>query len=428
MIIEFSVKNYRSIRDLQTISFKATGLKSPAGSDIDADNIVKSNGVSLLKTVGLYGANASGKSNMLMALSYFTRAVSTLATDSRLIRPLYDPFLFETSNEGCFFQVVLLLNGKKYRYGYVVNKLDNASGNADSNGVKIESEWLYGNIDKNMKRLFLRVGNEVKENNLPTSEGMVIPTKLPYPHTLFLVHATAFDAKGIPEQIVSYLNHHIINNIVYKNVFRGVSINAIKKSTPLFLSFLKRFNMKYDGIELIDDERYADVKYFGFPSNKVLLKRTTHDGNNKPLSMNLEYRESAGNKKIFDLAGILLAAFNRKNDPFLIVIDEIDSNFHPSLLIKLIGMFNNPKINKANSQLLFTSHDTNLMSPSIMRRDQFYFAEKQEDESTRLYSLADLRGIRNDADFAKQYLAGYYGALPVLNDYTEMEENENGKQ
>ena len=428
MIIEFSVKNYRSIRDLQTISFKATGLKSPAGSDIDADNIVKCNGVSLLKTVGLYGANASGKSNMLMALSYFTRAVSTLATDSRLIRPLYDPFLFETSNEGCFFQVVLLLNGKKYRYGYVVNKLDNASGNADSNGVKIESEWLYGNIDKNMKRLFLRVGNEVKENNLPTSEGMVIPTKLPYPHTLFLVHATAFDAKGIPEQIVSYLNHHIINNIVYKNVFRGVSINAIKKSTPLFLSFLKRFNMKYDGIELIDDERYADVKYFGFPSNKVLLKRTTHDGNNKPLSMNLEYRESAGNKKIFDLAGILLAAFNRKNDPFLIVIDEIDSNFHPSLLIKLIGMFNNPKINKANSQLLFTSHDTNLMSPSIMRRDQFYFAEKQEDESTRLYSLADLRGIRNDADFAKQYLAGYYGALPVLNDYTEVEENENGKQ
>lgn len=428
MIIEFSVKNYRSIRDLQTISFKATGLKSPAGSEIDSNNIVKSDGVSLLKTVGLYGPNASGKSNMLMALSYFTRAVSTLATDSRLIRPLYDPFLFETSNEGCFFQVVLLLNGKKYRYGYVVNKLDNASGNADSNGVKIESEWLYGNIDKNMTRLFLRVGQEVKENKLPTSEGVVIPTKLPYPHTLFLVHAAAFDAKGIPEQIVSYLKRRIIGNIVYKEMFRGVSINAIKESTPLFLSFLKRFNMKYDDIELIDDESYADVQYLGFPSNKVLLKRTTHNGNNKTLSMNLEYRESAGNKKIFDLAGLLLVAFNSEDAPFLIVIDEIDSNFHPSLLIKLIGMFNNPKINKANSQLLFTSHDTNLMSPSIMRRDQFYFAEKQEDESTRLYSLADLRGIRNDADFAKQYLAGYYGALPVLNDYTEAEENENGKQ
>lgn len=428
MIIEFSVKNYRSIRDLQTISFKATGLKSPAGSDIDADNIVKSNGVSLLKTVGLYGANASGKSNILMALSYFTQALSSLSIASKLLVPLYDPFLFEPTGEGCLFQIVVLLNGKKFRYGFVVNKVETALERGDSTSIEIESEWLYGNVDKNMTRLFLRVGQEVKENKLPTSEGVVIPTKLPYPHTLFLVHAAAFDAKGIPMQIVSYLNHHIINNIVYKNVFRGVSINAIKKSTPLFLSFLKRFNMKYDGIELIDDERYADVKYFGFPSNKVLLKRTTHDGNNKPLSMNLEYRESAGNKKIFDLAGVLLMAFISEDDPFLIVIDEIDSNFHPSLLIKLIEMFNNPKINKNNSQLLFTSHDTNLMSPSIMRRDQFYFAEKQEDESTRLYSLADLRGIRNDADFAKQYLAGYYGALPVLNDYTEVEENENGKQ
>ena len=428
MIIEFSVKNYRSIRDLQTISFKATGLKSPAGSDIDADNIVKSNGVSLLKTVGLYGSNASGKSNILMALSYFTHVVSSLAIDSRGVRPLYDPFLFETSNEGCFFQIVLLLNGKKYRYGFVVNKSDNVPGKNSSNDVKIESEWLYGNIDKNMKCLFLRVGNEVKENYLPTSEGMVIPTKLPYPHTLFLVHAAAFDAKGIPMQIANYLTIHTINNIIEKGLFRGVSINIIKESTPFFLSFLKRFNMKYDDIELIDDESYPDNDYSNFPLDKVLLKRTTHDGNNTPLSMNLEYRESAGNKKIFDLAGVLLMAFNMENTPFLIIIDEIDSNFHPSLLIKLIKMFNDPKINKNNSQLLFTSHDTNLMSPSIMRRDQFYFAEKQEDESTRLYSLADLRGIRNDADFAKQYLAGYYGALPVLNDYTEMEENENGKQ
>ena len=428
MIIEFSVKNYRSIRDLQTISFKATGLKSPAGSEIDSNNIVKSDGVSLLKTVGLYGPNASGKSNMLMALSYFTRAVSMLATNSRLISPLYDPFLFETSNEGCFFQIVLLLNGKKYRYGFVVNKSDNVPGKNSSNDVKIESEWLYGNIDKNMTRLFLRVGQEVKENKLPTSEGVVIPTKLSYLHTLFLVHAAAFDANGIPMQIASYLTIRTVDNIIDKSLFRGVSIHIIKESTPFFLSFLKRFNMKYDDIELIDDESYPDNDYSNFPLNKVLLKRTTHDGNNKPLYMNLEHRESSGNKKIFDLAGVLLVAFISEEDPFLIVIDEIDSNFHPSLLIKLIKVFNNPKINKNNSQLLFTSHDTNLLSPSIMRRDQFYFAEKQEDESTRLYSLADLRGIRNDADFAKQYLAGYYGALPVLNDYTEVEENENGKQ
>lgn len=86
-------------------------------------------------------------------------------------------------------------------------------------------------------------------------------------------------------------------------------------------------------------------------------------------------------------------------------------------------MFNNPAINKANAQLLFTSHDTNLMNPEIMRRDQFYFTEKSATDATVLYSLADLKGIRNNADFAKQYLAGYYGALPMLNTFTEPENN-----
>jgi AAA15 family ATPase/GTPase len=100
-----------------------------------------------------------------------------------------------------------------------------------------------------------------------------------------------------------------------------------------------------------------------------------------------------------------------------VILDEIDSNFHPALLIKLISLFNNPLINKSKIQVLFTSHDTNLMSPFIMRRDQFYFTEKREDDSTRLYSLADLKGIRNDADFSKQYLSGYFGAMPVLGNF-----------
>lgn len=428
MIIEFSVKNYRSIKDLQTISFRATGLKSLAGSETDSNNIVTSNGVSLLKTVGLYGANASGKSNILMALSYFAQALYSNTSKSTLIDRLYDPFLFESSDEGSFFQIVLLLNGKKYRYGFVLNKVNTASGNGESYSIGIESEWLYGNVDKKMERLFLRIGNEVKENNLPTSEGIIIPTKLPYPHTFFLAHAAAFDSEGIPKQIVEYLNYRIINNILSKDELRIFSIDAIKKKKISFLKFLKQFNMNYDDIDLIDDKIFGDTMHFMPPLSKVYLTRTAPNDDSKKLSMNLEFRESAGNKKIFELAGILLDVFNLPNTPFLIVIDEIDSNFHPSLLIKLIGMFNNPKINRSNSQLLFTSHDTNLMSPSIMRRDQFYFAEKQNDESTRLYSLADLRGIRNDADFAKQYLAGYYGALPVLNDYMETEEDENGKQ
>ena len=141
-------------------------------------------------------------------------------------------------------------------------------------------------------------------------------------------------------------------------------------------------------------------------------------------NLNLQKNESSGTQKLFDLAGLLLRAYSLSRSA-LIILDEIDSNFHPYLLIKLIEFFNNPSINKSNSQLLFTSHDTNLMSPSIMRRDQFYLTEKNEDNSTRLYSLADLKGIRNDADFAKQYLAGYYGALPILEDYLQINNSKD---
>lgn len=129
---------------------------------------------------------------------------------------------------------------------------------------------------------------------------------------------------------------------------------------------------------------------------------------------------------MFDLAGLLLLTFGLPQSAF-IILDEIDSNFHPSLLIKLVSLFNDPEINRSKSQLLFTSHDTNLMSPAIMRRDQFYFTEKKEDNSTRLYSLADLKGIRNDADFAKQYLAGYYGAVPVLENYCNIQNADDNE-
>ena len=104
----------------------------------------------------------------------------------------------------------------------------------------------------------------------------------------------------------------------------------------------------------------------------------------------------------------------------MLISDEIDNNFHPSLLRQFVRFFNDPSINSAGAQLLFTSHDTNLLDPEILRRDQIYFAEKSVKDETILYALSDLKGIRNNADFARQYLAGFYGALPMLEKYKEL--------
>ena len=153
--------------------------------------------------------------------------------------------------------------------------------------------------------------------------------------------------------------------------------------------------------------------------NLVTLSKNIYNSNGEvkgSIPMNLDEDESEGTRKFYSYIGKLHQKFEEGG---LFVSDEIDSNFHPMLLQKLVCYFNSNEKNIANAQIFFTSHDTNLMHPNIMRRDQFYFTEKSLIDATKLYSLADLKGIRNNADFARQYLAGIYGALPILEDYLD---------
>lgn len=423
MIVEFSVKNFRSIKELQTISFVATGLKSAEKhKEVDKNNIAKVGDMKLLKTLGTYGANASGKSNVIKALQYFIYAIVSEPTPTSHLNALCDTFLYQNSPEKTetFFQIVIVINSIKYRYGFTI-KLSESTGSDTINSNKsreiITNEWLYGKKDKNMRVLFQRENKKIVSNNLSNKEK--IPTNLPYQHSLFLTHAAAFDEEGECQSVRNYFHTRCVQNFSLSHEpYRLMSILVLEnKGTKEFLNILSEFGLNYTDILLMKDDDFKMNEVF--KQHNILLKKEYHDNNGKPQSalLNLQFNESSGTQKLFDLAGILLGMFNSPIS-FLISLDEIDSSFHPSLLIKLINVFNNPKINKSNSQLLFTSHDTNLMSPAIMRRDQFYFTEKKDDESTQLYSLADLKGIRNDADFAKQYLAGYYGAVPVLEEYT----------
>ena len=411
MIVEFSVKNFRSIKDMQTISFRATKLNSNPKEhpDVDKNNVVEVGGMRLLKTVGIYGANASGKSNVLMALRLFSIAINAGAVpNDRQLAVLYKPFLFQESPEktDVFFQIVVELEEKKYRYGFTVSKVD--SNDLISPKYIISNEWLYGTKDKNQGKYFVREGIKVDKKSLPNAEN--IPP-IPHPHALFLTHACSFIAHGIIHKIRNFcagIYGNYLNNESLAPVFSIKDIGYGDYKQRL-IEFMSMFDLNYSDVYV---EEQAKLKH-DYKREYVWLKKHSKE-------VNLEIHESEGTKKLFDIAGLLLFGFKERKrliTPFLFTLDEIDSNFHPALVIKLVQMFNDPEINKTNAQLLFTSHDTNLLDPAIMRRDQFYFTEKDEQDATRLYSLADLKGIRNDADFARQYLAGYYGAVPMLKDF-----------
>ena len=417
MIVEFSVQNFRSIKELQTISFVASGLKSSKEhSEVDLNNMAVEGGMNLFKTIGIYGANASGKSNIFKALDLFIKTITREPSSISNMAELCDPFLFQESAHltESYFQIVLIINNTKFRYGLTVKKNNTQKEDANQNYSNeiISGEWLFGTKEKNMRALFERNLQNI-ENKLPNKER--VPKHLSFDHSLFITHAAAFDNDGECNLIRNYLRNMTTSNFqISHDKFRWMSIANLKQDVQPskkqeILNLLSVFNLSYQDISL--DKENENLSVAVFPQDKIYLTKNN-------VQLNLKKNESAGTQKLFDLAGLLLRAFSLPQSAF-IILDEIDSNFHPSLLIKLIGLFNDPRVNKSKSQLLFTSHDTNLMSPSIMRRDQFYFTEKNIDHSTRLYSLAELRGIRNDADFAKQYLAGIYGALPILKEYNQ---------
>jgi len=416
MIVEFSVKNFRSISDLQTISFAATSLKSSKGNEqVDNNNIVPEDGMKLLKTIGIYGANASGKSNMIKALEYFCQSVSDLPSPESRLSRLTQPFLYQNDieNTESFFQIVLIVDGKKYRYGFTVKMNPEALINPEVSREVVVNEWLFGPKNTNQVKYFLRTNLQVDKASLPGNESIA---SLEYEHTLFLTHAASYN-KDICAEIRNAIKGFITSRFsIRSDFYRFHSIRQIEDISlkPRFIEFLKSFGLNYSDIYFKKDDE--SNKKNNYPLDKLFLTKISCHDNSVNVTLNMEDNESEGTKKLFDLAGLLLHAFNIEKSG-LIILDEIDSNFHPSLLIKLIRMFNDPEINKSNTQLLFTSHDTNLLDSTIMRRDQFYIAEKENNDGTKLFSLAELKGIRNDADFAKQYLAGFYGGKPLLSEF-----------
>lgn len=427
MIVEFSVKNFRSIKTLQTISFVATGLRSSDDhAEVDENNVCIEDDTRLLKTIGIYGANGSGKSNVIVALDYFLNAIRNEASASSNLSELNDPFLYQeqAASTESFFQIVLLLDGRKFRYGFTLkNDEDNLGQQV------ITNEWLFGTVEKNMSAYFTREGLITTPKKVLNADK--IPSTLPYVHSLYLTHAAAFDSSGICAKIRQFLKGRTLSNSSRGSLnFRRHLFKMIENpfSKEALINLLFSFNLKYTDVtiqEQKDDEKRPERLY---SLGRVDLWKQMNIGKTKKsVRLNLVKNESAGTQKLFELAGFLLSVFNMPKGG-LLILDEIDSNFHPALVIEFISLFNDQLINPNKTQLLFTSHDTNLLSPALMRRDQFYFAEKLEDESTRLYSLADLKGIRNDADFAKNYLAGFYGGTPTLEKFvnTMLSTHEHG--
>lgn len=402
MIVEFSVKNFKSIKDLQTVSFVAAPIVSKY-KNLDTDNVFSATEKDiLLKTIGLYGANGSGKSNLVQALQAMTVFVKQSFNNDKLGSEIVMPFAYNTQTlqSPTFFQIVFFLSGKKYRYGFEIL------------GNNVVTEWLFGTAHKNEVVYFTRENNKIDINKTQFSEGIGAEKKT-RSTSLFLNVADALNGQ-IAESVKTYLTDYII---VSSNdlPFRDLSMQYLENETDkkMLLELLHYADLGITDLAKIDipDSLPESVKK-RLGNGLVSIRQGDNGWVNSPFDLN----ESEGTKKFFNYSSLLLMALKTGK---AVILDEFDAQFHPLLSKKIIELFHAPT-NQKSAQLLFVTHDTHLLDARFMRRDQIYFVEKNQKGESSFYSLADFKGIRNDASFEKDYIKGKYGAIPFLGNYEQL--------
>lgn len=408
MLIEFSIENFRSFKEKVTFSMLATKDDSLDG------NLLKKalNEDSLLKSAVIYGANASGKTNVILALYLLKTLVLNSHNYQKGQRIHFTPFKLDQKylSKPTVMSIVFIKNDVKYSY----------SVSFDIETVIEEALYHYPN---NKKAVIFERNNTAEYKFTADEKEQKIISERTLPNTLYLSKATqenykktaaAFDWFKDNLQIIGPTDHPGLINI---------TVDLLKKDTELknyIMKALLEADVGIDDISAISKKISSDqLKNFPPELIKLILGdkieidtyqiQTLHKG----VLFDFMSEESDGTRRIFSLIGPWVDAL--KNGKIL-VVDEIDTKLHHLLNLFLIKLFHDQTQNKSNAQLIFTTHNTNLLDQDIFRRDQIWFTEKNaETGSTDLYSLTEY-SPRKDKDIEKGYLAGKYGALPFIKE------------
>lgn len=423
MLIEFSVGNYRSFKKQVTFSMVAANLVAK-DKKLDENNVFAvDNELKLLKSAAIYGANASGKSNLAQALAFMRWFMINSSKETQSTEKIsVERFKLstETETQPSFFEIVFLIDGKRYRYGF------------EATPDKVVSEWLYYVPKTRETKLFERQLDNISVSKIYKGDG--IPQKTRH-NALFLSVSAQFNVK-IAEKILEILTKGInvvsgLDDIGY----RGYTVSCLlnNKNQDEILQLLKKLDLGIGDIKVKESEVTIESFPSGFPDalRKFILRngdrkstsvQTLHqkfDENGNTASteiFDLDEQESEGTQKVFALAGPLV---NTLKNGKVIIIDEFDARIHPLISRAIVALFNSKETNPANAQLIFMTHDTNLLSNKLFRRDQIWFTEKNRYGATDLYSLAEYK-VRNDASFENDYIQGRYGAIPYIGNLNHL--------
>ena len=423
MLIEFSVGNYRSFKETVTFSMVAAKI-SAKDKKLDDQNVFQADErLKLLKSAAIYGANASGKSNLGKALKFMGSFISNSSKDTQETEDIpIENFRLNTETElkPSYFEIVFLMDGKVYRYGFEVNKKE------------VISEWLFYVPTIREVTLFQREENII--DSKPAFKGGSKFKNNVRDNALFLSVAAQFNIE-IAKQILIWLKNLNVVSGLNDGDMVGYTIHCLdsNKNRNQIFALIKKLDLGIDDLKISKIEWTEETIPKDLP--KEIRDRILRDGNTSGISIGTIHRkynsegqqisietfemdehESEGTQKLFAMAGPIVDTLENGR---ILVIDELDARLHPLVTREIISLFNSNQTNPHNAQLIFMTHDTNILSHKFFRRDQIWFAEKDKFGATHLYSLAEYK-IRNDASFESDYIQGRYGAVPFIGDLSHL--------
>ena len=402
MLIRFSFKNFKSFKNENCLDMEATSLKE------HEYNVAKLDSGEYLKVSAIYGANASGKTNVLQAFDYMKKRI-LVSDDSKKNSPIDEEnvYSFMINNDPIALEVeILAKNNRIYKYGFELVK-DN-----------IISEWLYEKRVNKFYSIFERENNNIKmmkDNKL--SKLANIDERTLFLNIYSKIDKDNEDFNNVYDWFVNStyldLGNPDFEGIIDKRV--SLKILTDENYKKELLKFIKTFDAGIEDINTIPDSVEA-VKN----NNGIVDIKVTHRGENGEEKALPFYLESNGTRKMFYLFDFFMDSL--KNGMVLFV-DELDAKLHPLLTRYIINLFHNSDTNKGNGQLIYSTHDTVNLNKDTFRRDEIWFAEKDKDGISTIYSLADYKindvKVRNDATYNKDYLSGRYGAIPILENFVK---------
>lgn len=417
MIIELMVENFRSIKERQTFSLTSSKVDE-LGENTFTPNA--SNTTTLLRSAAIYGANAAGKSNLILALKTMRDIVKNssknIQRDDKLpLTPfkLCDSTLVKPSE----FEVIFIADGVKYQYGF------------SANSERILEEWLYAFPKSRPQRWFIRAYDEVTNEYQWDFSTFFFGQKQTWKestrdNSLFLSTAVMLNSEQLKPVYDWFSKTLRVAGIdgwdetytasICKEKDRKIEVLKFLNSADLDISDLHFEAKAFDSSMLPDDMpiEFKETILEELKGKELINIKTVHkSAQGKNVLFELD-EESDGTRKIFSFAGPWIDALKHGR---VLFIDELHDSLHPNIVKFLVGLFHNEKTNPHNAQLIFTTHETSILDQDVFRRDQVWFCKKEIDQSTILYPLTDFSPRKGVENLEKAYLSGRYGALPVIS-------------